>query len=137
MPVEQLFMLDTNILSALIKNPAGPASAHLATLDNDAFCTSMIVACELRYGVNKKASPMLTAKVEKLLAGLTVLPLEGSVDVEYARIRCHLEQHGQLIRHNDLFIAAHALSCGAILVTDNTREFSRVPGLRVENWLEA
>ena len=129
------YLLDTNILSAVVKQPDGQVTQRMSTLGNHAFCTSIIVACELRYGIHKKGSPNLTAKIEKLLAKMTVLPLDGAGDVHYAEVRVALEKIGQPIGHNDLLIAAHARSLGLTLVTDNTGEFSRVPGLAVENWL--
>jgi len=110
---------------------------RIAALDRQAFCTSIIVACELRYGVLKKDSPRLTEKVDHLLTQVTVLPLDAQVEQHYAEIRVALEKVGQPIGHNDLLIAAHARALDLILVTDNVREFSRIPGLAVENWLIA
>ena len=104
--------------------------------DSDACCTSLIVACELRYGALKKGSDVLKYRVDQLLETITVLPLEGHVIHHYAEIRLMLERKGQIIGNNDLLIAAHARSLGLIVVTANVREFARVPGLKVENWLE-
>lgn len=129
------YLLDTNILSAVVKQPAGPLARRIAIMNREDYCTSLVVACELRYGVLKKGSPNLAAKVDQLLMRIDVLPLEGSVDLQYAEVRVALEKMGQPIGHNDLLIAAHARALGLTLVTDNVREFSRVPGLRVENWL--
>lgn len=109
----------------------------MAALDRDHFCTSVVVACELRYGVHKKSSPSLAAKVDQLLSWVEVLPLEVQIDLHYAEIRVALEKMGRPIGHNDLLIAAHARGLGLTLVTDNIGEFSRVPGLLVENWLSA
>jgi tRNA(fMet)-specific endonuclease VapC len=131
------YLLDTNILSALVKQPASPLARRMATMESDRFCTSVVVACELRYGVYKKGSPSLAAKVDQLLSGVEVLPLDVRVDSHYAEVRVALEKIGQPIGHNDLLIAAHARALGLTLVTDNVREFSRVPGLLVENWLTA
>jgi tRNA(fMet)-specific endonuclease VapC len=131
------YLFDTNILSALIKQPTSPLARRMATMDRDLFCTSVVVACELRYGVNKKGSPSLAAKVDQLLSGVEVLPLDVQFDLHYAEVRVALEKMGQPIGHNDLLIAAHARALGLTLVTDNTSEFSRVPGLAVENWLAA
>jgi len=130
------YLLDTNILSALIKQPAGKIAEKIATLGNEKLCcTSLIVACELRYGACKKGSDALTARVEQLLDTIDVIPLQGDVSIHYAQIRTALESIGQPIGGNDLLIAAHARSLGLIVVTANTGEFSRVPGLIVENWL--
>lgn len=133
MPASHL--LDTNILSHLIKDPQGPATAHLAALAPDAACTSVIVACELRYGAAKRASPSLTQRVEALLKHLPVLPLDGEAERHYGDIRATLEAQGQIIGGNDLLIAAHCRALDLTLVTNNLREFQRVPGLRLENWL--
>lgn len=129
-------LLDTNILSQLIKDPHGPVTQRLAALGDDEICTSIVVACELRYGAAKRGSPVLEAKVDALLASLPVLPLDGDADRHYAEIRSALERAGQPIGSNDLLIAAHALALGARLVTHNVREFARVPDLVVENWLD-
>lgn len=129
------FLLDTNILSNVIKRPAGPAAQKIAEVGPAACSTSVIVACELRYGAAKKAAPRLTEKVNALLQQLAVLPLDGAIDQYYAKLRCELERHGQIIGANDQLIAAHALALDLTLVTDNTGEFCRVPDLRVENWL--
>ncbi len=129
------WMLDTNILSALIKNPAGALRGRLAAVDPDTVCTSVVVACELRFGASKKGSAALQGRVDELLAHLTVLALDGEADRHYADIRLALEQAGTPIGSHDLFIAAHARSLGLTLVTHNLREFQRVPGLKTESWL--
>ena len=131
------WMLDTNTLSALIKNPRGALVERLAAVDADTLCTSIVVACELRFGAQRRESAALSAKVEELLSNLTVLALDGEADRHYADIRSALEKAGTPIGNHDLFIAAHARAQGLTLVTHNLREFQRVPGLRVENWLGA
>jgi tRNA(fMet)-specific endonuclease VapC len=130
-------LLDTNVLSGVVKRPGSEPARRIAAMNRGEYCTSIVVACELRYGVRKKGSQGLAAKVEQLLASIDVLPLEAEVDQHYAEIRVALERSGQPIGHNDLLIAAHARALGLTLVTDNMREFSRVPGLAVENWLAA
>ncbi|HXU29374.1 MAG TPA: type II toxin-antitoxin system VapC family toxin [Thermoanaerobaculia bacterium] len=130
------YLLDTNILSALIKEPAGELARRIDRMEGDEFCTSIVVACEMRYGAAKKGSARLEAIVDQTLSQIDVLPLEAEADRHYAALRVALEEPGQPIGPNDLFIAAHARSLGLTLVTGNTREFSRVPGLVVENWLE-
>lgn len=132
---ELRYLLDTNILSALIRQPQGPVAAMLAQRGYGTVCTSIIVAAELRFGARKRGSKILTGKVEDLLASLPVLPLEAGADRIYAEVRLQLEQAGAPIGPNDLLIAAHALEAGLTLVTDNVDEFGRVAGLRVENWL--
>jgi tRNA(fMet)-specific endonuclease VapC len=129
------YLLDTNILSDLVKRPAGPVARKIAAVGEAAVCTSVVVACELRYGVAKKGSSALADKIDALLAALGVLPLETGADARYGEIRDALEKAGIPIGGNDLLIAAHALSLGLTLVTDNVAEFSRVEGLMVANWL--
>ncbi|RUX27364.1 type II toxin-antitoxin system VapC family toxin [Mesorhizobium sp. M7A.F.Ca.US.011.01.1.1] len=129
------FMLDTNIISDMIRNPAGKAARAMSREGDDAVCTSIMVASELRYGCARKGSAKLLKKVEDLLAEIPVLPLDVPVDAEYGGLRAELEAAGQTIGHNDLFIAAHACALGATLVTANTGEFNRIKGLKVENWL--
>ncbi|MGX5801049.1 PIN domain-containing protein [Bradyrhizobium sp. Arg314] len=130
------FMLDTNIISDMIRNPAGKAAVAMAREGDAAVCTSIVVASELRYGCARKGSAKLLKKVEELLAEIPVLPLDVPVDAEYGALRAELEGMGQPIGHNDLFIAAHACASGATLVTANTAEFTRIRKLKVENWLE-
>ena len=110
--------------------------AHrIEAVGEDAICTSIIIASELRFGAEKKGSPRLSAQLEKVLSALEILPLEEPADRHYAAIRTHLQRVGQPIGYNDMFIAAHALALSLTLVTHNQAEFARVPGLTVENWL--
>lgn len=127
-------MLDTNALSELIRNPHGTLARGLEGIGPDAVCTSIVAACELRFGAQRKGSPALSLRVEQLLQVLDVLPLDAPSDRHYADIRATLERSGTLIGSHDLFIAAHARSRGMTLVTRNVREFRRVPGLAVEDW---
>jgi tRNA(fMet)-specific endonuclease VapC len=129
------YLLDTNILSDLVKHPQGLVFQRIATVGEDRICTSIIVACELRFGVLKGGSSRLINQLERILAVLPVLPLVPPVDRHYAVIRKHLEQAGTPIGPNDLIIAAHTLAMNLTLVTANTREFQRVPGLSLHNWL--
>jgi tRNA(fMet)-specific endonuclease VapC len=129
------YLLDTNILSDLIRNPQGRAAMRQATVGADAICTSVIVAAELRFGAAKRGSIILTGKVEALLGATSVLSFDPPADETYAHVRKTLEIAGTPIGANDLLIAAHTLSAGCVLVTDNEREFARVPGLTIENWL--
>jgi tRNA(fMet)-specific endonuclease VapC len=128
-------MLDTNIISDLIKNPKGKATRHIASVGEDNICTSIIVAAELRYGCAKKDSKRLLKAVEDLLGEIEVLPFDIPADVEYGVIRSALENAGRPIGANDLLIAAHAFAVNATIVTANVDEFRRIHGLKVENWL--
>ncbi|MBS7350045.1 MAG: type II toxin-antitoxin system VapC family toxin [Comamonas sp.] len=129
------YLLDTNIISDLMRNPSGSAARRVEAVGAEAICTSIVVAGELRYGCAKKGSPRLTAQLEIMLGAIPVLPLEVPADMDYGAVRAALEAAGQPIGANDLLIAAHALALDLILVTHNTREFSRVRGLQVEDWL--
>lgn len=129
------WMLDTNTLSELIRNPRGVLLQRLGATEPDAVCTSIVVASELRFGARRRKSEVLSRRVEQLLDSLAVLPMDEPADEHYADIRTALETAGTPIGSHDLFIAAHARSRGLTLVTHNTREFKRVPGLRVEDWL--
>jgi tRNA(fMet)-specific endonuclease VapC len=128
-------MLDTNIISDLIRNPQGKAAKRIAKVGEDNICTSIIVAAELRYGCAKSGSTRWLKAVEDLLGEIDVLPFDVPADTEYGGIRAELEAAGKPIGGNDLLIAAHACATGATIVTANTDEFKRIRGLNVENWL--
>jgi tRNA(fMet)-specific endonuclease VapC len=130
-----MYLLDTNILSDLVRHPQGVIGANIAQGTTETIVTSIIVASELRFGAERRGSERLTAQLEGILKRLPVLPLEDDADRHYGALRAELERQGKPIGGNDMFIAAHALALDATLVTDNVREFERVPGLRVENWL--
>lgn len=129
------FLLDTNIVSELVRNPQGRAAAKIAIIGEAAVATSLIVAAELRYGAAKKASARLSNQLEQVLGALEVIALDVPTDRQYGDVRTRLEAAGTPIGGNDLLIAAHAIVLDMTLVTDNVREFGRVAGLRVENWL--
>ena len=133
----KLYLLDTNILSDLVRSPAGRIAQRIEALGEETVCTSLVVTAELRFGALKKGSKRLSAQIEAVLSALDILPLEEPVDERYAGLRLALERAGTPIGGNDMLIAAHALALGLTLVTANAREFSRVPGLAVENWLSA
>ena len=129
------YLLDTNIISHLIRFPTGPILDRLESILPATACTSVVVSAEIHFGLKKKASDRLIQQAEKILSVIDILPLESPVDEHYGDIRSYLNQLGQPIGWNDLFIAAHARTLDLVLVTDNIREFSRIPGLKVENWL--
>jgi tRNA(fMet)-specific endonuclease VapC len=112
------YLLDTNILSDLVRHPQGLVAAHIARVGEDQIATSIIVA-----------------QVETVLGPIMVLPFEPPADVAYGVIRARLERAGTPISANDLFIATHAVALGLTLVTAHEKEFTRVAGLRCENWL--
>ena len=128
-------MLDTNIVSDLVRNPHGPVMRHIVRVGSEAVCVSIITSAELRYGCARKGSAKLLANIEAILGSVQVLAFDIPADTAYGGIRAELEAVGKAIGPNDLLIAAHACSVGAILVTANTGAFSRVRGLQVENWV--
>ena len=130
------YLLDTNILSSLVRTPAGLVAQRIEAIGETQVYTSVIVAAELRFGVERKGSERLSRQIEGMLALLSVEPWQVPHDRIYAELRARLEKAGTPIGGNDLLIAAQALADGSVLVTDNTREFQRVSGLPVENWLQ-
>lgn len=129
------YMLDTNVISDLVKNPQGKAAKRIAKVGEGNICTSIIVAAELRYGCAKSGSKRLLKAVEDLLSEIPVLPFDVPAHAEYGGIRSELEAAGTPIGSNDLLIAAHAYAAGTTIVTANIDEFKRIRGLSVENWL--
>lgn len=130
------YLLDTNILSDLVKHPTGKIFSKIQSIGEEKICTSVIVACELRFGAEKNNSSRLKERIALILDNINVLSLEPYVDNYYAEIRTYLERQGTPIGGNDLIIGVHALASDLILVTANVREFSRVPDLKIENWLD-
>lgn len=128
-------MLDTNIVSDLVRNPRGLVLRHIVRVGSEAICVSVITAAELRYGCARKGSAKLLANVEAILGSIQVLAFDVPADADYGGIRAELEAAGKPIGPNELLIAAHAYSLGAVLVTANTGEFTRIRGLQLENWL--
>jgi tRNA(fMet)-specific endonuclease VapC len=129
------YLLDTNIVADLVRTPQGVVAARIAREGEDTVCTSIVVAGELRFGAAKRGFAPLAARVEAILAAMAIVALEEPADRRYGELRWHLERSGTPIGPNDMLIAAHALALGLTLVTANVREFSRVSGLAVENWL--
>lgn len=129
------FLLDTNILSDLVRAPAGRVQRRIADVGEVHVCTSIIAAAELRFGAARKGSARLSDQVQAVLEAMDILPFEAPMDSLYANLRADLERRGQPIGANDLLIAAQTLTLGYTLVTDNEREFGIVPGLASVNWL--
>ena len=129
------YLLDTNIVSDLVRNPKGKVAQQIRTVGEAHVCTSIIVAAEVRYGATKKGSLRLTSQLDAVLRALEILAFEAPADAAYGLLRTRLEQAGRPIGANDLLIAAQALALGYTIVTDNEREFARVEDLRLENWL--
>ena len=131
-----LYLLDTNILSDFVRHPTGKIFSKIQEVGEEKICTSIIVACELKFGAEKKNSQRLKERVNLILELLPVLPIIPNMAQDYATIRTYLERQGTPIGGNDLLIATHALNLGLTVVTENVREFARVPNLKVENWLQ-
>jgi tRNA(fMet)-specific endonuclease VapC len=129
------YVLDTNILSDLVRNPNGQVAQNIRRVGESNVCTSVIAAAELRYGAEKKQSPKLTSQVTAILDAIEIVPLEVPADAVYGKVRAQSEKTGKVVGGNDLLIASQALALGYTVVTDNVREFKLVKGLRCENWL--
>jgi tRNA(fMet)-specific endonuclease VapC len=132
-----MYLLDTNIISQLIRQPDGPVAQRLRREAPEQLLTSVIVQAELRFGYTKSGVLRQKVAVEAVLQQLRIEDWCQPADVAYAQLRTVLEKAGSPIGQNDMLIAAHALTLGKVLVTDNAREFSRVAGLKVENWLRS
>ena len=130
-----MILLDTNICIYIIntKPPEVLARFHQYRLGEIGICS--VVAAELAYGVAKSQSARNRAALEMFLAPLDILPFDTPALWAYGDLRANLERQGTPIGALDTMIAAHALSLDATLVTHNTREFARVSGLRLENWV--
>lgn len=129
------YLLDTNILSDLVRHPQGIVARKIAEVGEAAVCTSIIAAAELRFGAAKRNSARLSHQVHAILSAIEVLALDMPADSAYAQLRWTLEQSGRPIGPNDMLIAAQALAHECVLVTANAGEFSRVADLQVTNWL--
>jgi tRNA(fMet)-specific endonuclease VapC len=129
------YLLDTNVVSDLVHNPDGRVARRIRSIGDAQVCTSIIVAAELRYGIAKRQSARLTTQLNAVLGAIDILRFEAPADVTYGDLRADLERMGRPIGANDLLIAAQALALGLTVVTDNEREFGRIPDLACENWL--
>jgi tRNA(fMet)-specific endonuclease VapC len=134
----KLYLLDTNVISDMMRNPTGKAAQCVLLIatnePNSKVCTSVVVECELLFGLRRRTSPRWSEQFKRVMDSIDVLALESAVGTHYADLRTLLEQSGTPIGPNDTLIAAHALALGATLVSGDA-EFARVPGLQVENWL--
>ena len=129
------YLLDTNIVSDLLRNPQGRVAQRISEIGEAHICTSIIVAAELRYGAAKAGSVRLSTQMEAVLGAIEILPFESPADFIYGQVRNRLEKEGQPIGGNDLLIAAQTLALGYTIITDNMREFARIADLACENWL--
>ncbi len=129
------YLLDTDTVSYFIKASNRPVVARILETSPQATCVSVMTAAELLFGLKKNpAATALHQKVRSFLKTAPVLDWDGAAAEAYADIGAILAGRKQQIGEIDTMIAAHALSLGLILVTNNNRHFSRVPGLKLENW---
>jgi tRNA(fMet)-specific endonuclease VapC len=119
----------------MARNSMGKAFSQIAARPEMLIVTSIIVCCEIEYGLELKKSDKLRQRMLGILGQINVLSFDPPAQEKYGMLRAELKRIGKPIGPNDLFIAAHALALDAVLVTDNEKEFSRVPGLKIENWL--
>ncbi len=130
------FLLDTNICIYLIKKQPVNVLMRLREHSISEIGISCITLSELEYGIHKSSQPFRNRiALAEFLAPLEILPFDDRASLEYGKIRWDLERRGQPIGGMDLLIAAHALSSQCVLVTNNEREFRRIPGLTVQNWV--
>lgn len=130
-----MWMLDTDTCSYILRERPPQVLERLDKVARDEVVLSTVVCAELRYGAARLKSKKLAATIEAWLGLFVVLPWDDAASRAYARIRAALEAGGKPIGNLDVSIAAHAIACGAVLVTNNTRHFSQVTGLRIENWV--
>jgi len=128
-----LFMLDTDTVSFALRG-IGEVGNQLATRKRSELCVSAITIAELRFGANKRASRKIHRAIDGFLSGVDALPFDTAAAERFGVVAAVLSGAGEPIGQMDTLIAAHALSVGAVLVTNNERHFSKVTGLKVENW---
>lgn len=130
------YMLDTNICIYIIKKHPVHVLNNLKKRDISDICLSSITLAELEYGVQKsERTSQNSIALAEFLAPLEIMPFDESAAIEFGKIRALLEKNGTLIGEYDLMIAAHARALDVTLVTNNAKEFKRVPDLRIENWV--
>ena len=130
------YLLDTNVVSALMKDPGGSVTIRIREVGEKAVCTSIIVVAEVRYGIEKVQSRRLAEQFDRVARSLAVVPFAQPAEMHYAAVRTQTENRGLTVSQNDLLIAAQTLALDAVLVTDD-RIFSEVRGLKIENWLRS
>ena len=130
-----LYMIDTDISSYMMKRSNRFVLERLQTVAVSDLCMSAVTKSELMFGVEISPRQQKNqASLDELLQYVEVLDYPADAALDYAQIRAHLKMRGTMIGTNDLLIAAHARYLGLTLVTNNTREFERVPQLKIENW---
>jgi len=128
-----IYMLDTDTVSHIVrKHP--PVINNLIKHEDDEICISAVTNAELSYGLEKKQSERLFNEVCSVIKKCTIIDFDTSQSEIYGKIRLALEKSGTPIGDMDILIAAAALSTGAVLVTHNKKHFSKIKGLKVEDW---
>ncbi|MDR2093808.1 MAG: type II toxin-antitoxin system VapC family toxin [Azoarcus sp.] len=130
------YLLDTNICIYIINRKPAEVFRHFEGLPVGEVGISSITGAELAYGVEKSGSARNRQALEKFLAPLEIVAFDAEAMNQYGRLRVRLEKQGTPIGPLDMLIAAHAMALGSVLVTNNLREFGRIPGLTLENWAE-
>lgn len=132
------YLLDTNVCIDYLTGRYPSVAARLRALGPLDVCLSSVVVAELRYGADKSVHPRRNHRLlDALLGEIPCRAFDASASSSYGKVRSDLERDGRPIGPNDMLIAAHALALGLVLVTDNVREFRRVPRLGLENWRQA
>lgn len=138
MTAPDLYLLDTNAISHMMRDPQGTVAQRVLSAaaqgQQTTVCTSVIVQCELLFGLRKRPNPRWTSNYQRVMATIEVRSLEPVAATHYAELRAQLESQGTPMSANDTLIAAHALALDATLISADAA-FARVPGLKVENWL--
>jgi tRNA(fMet)-specific endonuclease VapC len=129
------YLLDTNICIYIAKQHPPEVLAHFNRLASGEVAMSVVTYGELRFGAEKSTrSEVALRSLDEFIEAVPVLPFDKNAGANYGRLRRYLEQRGQPIGNNDLWIASHCLQLGLTLVTNNEREFRRIPNLAIENW---
>jgi len=128
------YLLDTNTISFHLRRSSAALQRRLHATPAAECGLSVVTEMELRFGLERNPSLRIRPLVESFLAGITILALDSTVALAYARLRARLEERGQPIGPLDLMIAAHSVAQDLTLVTNNLREMRRVEGLRCEDW---
>lgn len=131
-----MYLLDTNIISDVAHNPSGSVGKKLGEIDPAEIASSVVVAAEVWYGIENNPSFRSRERTASFMTAIKVLAMEADVARVYGKLRVAMKRTGSELGPNDLLIAAHALSLDATLVTGDEKAFSRVPGLKIENWLQ-
>ena len=131
------YMLDTNICIYIIKKKPKAVIERFFQTEISQIGISSITLSELLYGVSKSSNPdQNRIALAQFIAPLEILPYDDQAAQYYGNLRAHLERQGKPIGSLDMLIAAHALSASSILITNNEKEFSRIPALQIENWVK-